>query len=296
VNGIAPEGSTAPRSEQPPANYRFVGPDFFRTLNIPVVRGRPFRDGEGRGSGTMPALVSDRTALRIWPGENAVGKRFSRGVGGEAGFEVVGIVADAKITSLDRTPPLMVYVPYWWRSRGSVTMLFRTAVEPAAIMADVRRTIAAIDQEIAIGDVRTLDAIVDSAVAGRKYQLRLFVVFGGIALAIAALGVYAVTAYSISRRRREMNIRVALGAQRSQVMRMVVGQSAVPIAAGLAGGSAVALGLGTAVASLLFDVRSRDPLLLSTAVALVASVGVAACVVAASRGLRVDPARALREE
>jgi putative ABC transport system permease protein len=296
TNSIVPDGSTAPRSSSPGANFRFVGPDFFRTLGIRIVRGRAFAENEGRVSGTMPALVSDRTAERMWPGQDALGKRFSRGIPGESGFEVVGIVADAKITSLDRTPPLMVYLPYWWRSRASLTLLIRTATDPAAMMPQVRRALREIDPDIAIGDARPLERIVDASVAGRRYQVQLFVAFGAVALFIAALGVYAVTSYGVSRRRREMNIRVALGAQRSQVMRLVLGQATVPIAAGVVVGTVAALALGTVVASLLFDVRARDPFVLASVVTLVAAVGLATSAVAARQGLRLDPASALREE
>jgi predicted permease len=296
TNSIVPDGSTASRSTSPGANFRFVGPEFFRTLGIRIVRGRVFADNEGRSSGTMPALMSDRTAERLWPGENPVGKHFSRGIPGEAGFEVVGIVADAKLASLDSTPPLMVYLPYWWRSRASMTLLIKTAIDPPAIMPPVRRALRDIDPDIAIGEARPLERIVDASVAGRRYQVQLFVAFGAVALFIATLGVYAVTSYGVSRRRREMNIRVALGARRSQVMRLVLGQATVPIAAGVAVGTIAALALGTVVASLLFDVRARDPFVLAAVVTLVAAVALATSALAARQGLRLDPAAALREE
>ena len=296
VNTIAPDGSTLPRSEQPSANYRFVGPEFFRALGITILRGRAFGDTEGRGSGAMPALVSDRTAARIWPGQDPLGKRFSRGLPGEAGFEVVGIAADAKLTSLDRTPPLMVYLPYWWRTRPSLSIVIRTASDPAALTAPVRAAVRAIDPDIAVGDARALEQIVSAAVAGRRYQMRLFVVFGAVALFIATLGVYASTSYGVSRRRREMNIRVALGARPSEVVGLVVRQGTRPFAVGIAAGTLGGLGVGRFVASLLFDVRARDPFVLAAVVALVGLAGATACAVAARRGLRLDPAQALREE
>jgi macrolide transport system ATP-binding/permease protein len=296
VNAIAPDGSTIPRSMQPSANFRFVSPDFFRTLGIRIVRGRPFGEHEGRTTGAMPALVSDRTAQRLWPGQDAIGKRFSRAIPGEAGFEVVGVVADAKLTTLDRTPPLMVYLPYWWRSRNTLAVVVKTATDPSAMMPQVRRAVREIDSDIAIGDARPLERIADASVAGRRYQMQLFVAFGAVALFIATLGVWAVTSYGVSRRRREMNIRVALGAQRSQVMRLVLGQATVPIVAGLVAGTVGALALGTLVASLLFDVRARDPIVLGTVVSLVGLVGLTTAALAARQGLRIDPASALREE
>ena len=296
VNAIAAEGSTLPRSEQPSANFRFVAPDFFRALGIAILRGRAFADNEGRGSGTMPALVSDRTARGMWPGQNPLGRRFSRGLPGEAGFEVVGVVADARIASLDRTPPLMVYLPYWWRSRPSLSIVIKTANDPIAATAPVRRAVRAIDPDMAIGDAQPLEQIVDASVAGRRYQMRLFVAFGAVALFIATLGVYASTSYGVSRRRREMNIRVALGARPAEVMRLVIRQGAAPIAVGLAAGTLGALAVGSLAASLLFDVRARDPFVLGAVASLVGAVGTAACAVAARHALRIDPAQALRDE
>jgi predicted permease len=296
VNGVAPDGSRLPRSQQPSANYRFVGPEFFRTLGIAVQRGRPFTNadrGEGRA---MPALISDRTAQRLWPGQDALGKHFSRGIPGEAGFEVVGIVGDARITALDRTPPLMVYLPYWWRTRAALSLLLRTATESSSLMPSVRRAIHAIDPEIAVGDARSLEQIVDTSVAGRRYQMRLFAVFGVVALFIATLGVYAVTAYAVSQRRREMNIRVALGARSRQVMAMVMAQGLAPIAAGVAAGVVFAVAIGGVVASLLFDVQPHDPAVIAPVAAIMAGTAVVACFVAALRGLRINPAAALRQE
>jgi predicted permease len=296
VNVIAPEGSTRPRSENPTANFRFVGPEFFRTMGIAVRRGRSFTDAERPPGHSMPALVSDRTAMRLWPGQDALGKRFSRGLPGEDGFEVVGIVADAKLTSLDRTPPLMVYLPYWWRARATTSLLVKAAGEPTSVMPSVRRAAREIDPDIAIGTPRPLEALVESSVAARRYQMQLFVAFGMVALLIATLGVYAVTSYGVSQRRREMNIRVALGARTGQVMAMVMTRGLAPIAAGVVAGTGAALAIGGLVATLLYDVRPRDPMVVGAIVAVVASTGILACFVAAQRGLVIDPASALRDE
>jgi predicted permease len=304
VNTIVPDGSTRPRSEQPSANFRFVGPDFFRTLGISVQRGRAFTDADRAPSTQhpapstrlMPALISEPTAQSLWPGQDAVGKHFSRGIADERGFEVVGVVADAKITSLERTPPLMVYVPYWWRTRASTSLVIKGAADPAALMPSVRRAVRAIDPDIAIGDARPLDALVDTSVAARRYQMQLFVAFGLVALFIATLGVYAVTSYGVSQRRREMNIRVALGARPGQMMAMVMTQGLGPILGGVAAGTVAALSIGSLVASLLFEVQPRDPAIIGGVVALVAAAGVLACFVAARQRLSIEPAAALRDE
>jgi predicted permease len=296
VNGISPEGGTTPRGEQLTANFRFVAPEFFRTLDIRVLRGRAFSEADRAPERTMPALLSEPTAKRLWPDQDAIGKRFSRGIPGEAGFEVVGVVADARLTSLDRTPPLMVYVPYWWQSRTSMALLIKTAGEPAALMPAVRRVVSQLDPEIAIGNARSLDRVVEESVAARRYQMQLFVAFGVVALFIATLGVYGVTSYGVLRRRRELNIRTALGARTGQVLALMIRQVMTPIVFGIAAGTAGALAIGGIVATLLFDVRPRDPLLITSVVAVIGAVGLITCLVATKRGLALDPAAALREE
>ncbi|HTK28192.1 MAG TPA: ABC transporter permease [Vicinamibacterales bacterium] len=295
VNFIVADGSRRPIFEQPSANFRFVAPAFFRTLGISILRGRSFTADERDPAQPAPVVVSQPLAERLWPGEDALGKLFSRGYQQEQGFVVVGVVADVRMTSVEGTPPLMVYVPYWWRTRASTSLLVRTAGEPAALMPAVRRAVRAIDPEIALGDARPLTAMVDRSMAPRLYQTRLFVAFGLAALFIALVGVYAVTAYSLSRRRRELNIRVALGASRPQVLGMVLGQGALPLAAGIAGGVAAALAAGRFVAALLFGVQPHDPIVVSGVAVLVGIAGVAASFAAARHALAIDPAGALRD-
>src|SRR5262249_55801453 len=155
--------------------------------------------------------------------------------------------------SLETEPPLMVYIPYWWwQRRTTTTLMVRTATEPSALTSSVRRAIGQLDADIAIGDARPLEEIVEASLAARLYQARLLIVFGLAALAIAVIGVYGVTAYSVSRRRREMNIRLALGAEAAQVIQLIVRQALKPVAIGLAAGAFGALALGSVVASMLF--------------------------------------------
>jgi len=294
-NFIAVEGNTKPIFQLPSANFRFVAPEFFSTLGMVIVRGRSFTATERDPNRPAPALISEPVAERLWPGQDALGKRFSRGLP-EQGFEVVGIVSDARLNSLDRTPPLMVYLPYWWRSRPATSLLIKTAIEPTAIVADVRRVVHEIDPDIAVGRSRPLQDLVDASIAGRQYQARLFVAFGLVALFIATVGAYAVTSQAISRRRREMNIRVALGAPVSQVVGLILRQATTPIAAGLVAGAIGALALGSVVASFLFEVRARDPLIVTAVVAVVGTVSLATCGLATRRGLAIDPAAALRDD
>jgi putative ABC transport system permease protein len=296
INFIAPDGSRRPRSEQPSANFRFVAPTFFQTLGLAILRGRAFTDAERDPGRPAPALVSEPAAASLWPGEDPLGRRFSRGIEGEQGFEVVGIVADARTTSLESTPPLMVYVPYWWRGRASTSLLVKASGDAAALMPAIRRVVRGIDPEIALGEPMPLEHLVDRSTAGRRYQTKLMVAFGAVALFIATVGVYSVTAFALSRRRREMNIRLALGARPAQVLRLIVAQGSAPIAVGIAAGVGLAVAGGRSVASLLFDVRPNDPFVLIGVTALVGIVATLACVLAARGALTIDPAQSLKSE
>jgi predicted permease len=294
VDLIARIGDARPSSQKANANYRFIGPDYFRTLSMPIAKGRAI-DARDRNRAVVPAVISARAAQTLWPGEDPLGQQFARGDPSQH-FEVVGVVADGHATALEAESPLMVYVPYWFNNEGKSVLMVRTPGEATAVAGELRRVIHAVDPEIAIADVSPLRQVVDKALAGRRYQMWLFTAFGAVALVIATVGVYATTAYGVSRRRREMNIRAALGARASQVVGLVLRQSLTPLFAGIAAGCAGALAIGTVVASLLFKVRAADPFVLATVVALVGAVGVVASATAARQGMRVDPAAALRDE
>jgi len=294
VDLVAKPGDTRPTSQKPSANYRFVGPEYFSTLSIPITKGRSI-DERDRNRTVVAAVISTRAAQTLFPGEEAVGRMFTRGDPRDR-FEVVGVVADGRFTSLETDSPLMVYVPYWFNNEGKSVLVLPTPGDPTAVTAELRRVIHSVDPEIAIADVSPLTRVVDRAIDSRRYQMWLFTAFGAVALLIAAVGVYATTAYGLSRRRREMNIRVALGARASQVFALVVRQSVASLVVGIGAGAAGALALGSVVASLLFEVRPRDPLVVSSVAALVAAVGMLASAIAARQALRPDPAAALRED
>ncbi len=295
VNLLSVEGDRRPWAVQPTANYRFVSADLFRALSIPLKRGRTFLDSD-RDLPTVPGVVTTRTAAQMWPNVDPIGRQFRWSPNATAKpVVVVGVVAETK-TYIDGQPPLMVYLPYWYQPRPRTSLVVRTSVDPGSVTSGVRRAIHAADPEIAIADARPMEEMVDAALGVRRYQMWLFAAFGAMALVIAAVGVYGVTEYGVSRRRREMNIRVALGSPVSRALGLVVRQVLSPVAIGLVAGTAGAAALGTTVASLLFEVRPRDPLVLGVVLALVGSVAVVACLVAARRGLIINPAAALREE
>jgi putative ABC transport system permease protein len=293
VDQIVSSGDTR-SSPRPSANYRFIGPDYFRTLAMPVTKGRSIEERD-RNHAVTPAVISARAAQTLWPGEDPIGRQFTRGDPTDH-FEVVGVVVDGHLTSLESESPLMVYLPYWYNNEGKSVLVVRTPGEATAVASELRRVIHSIDPEIAIAEASPLHRIVDKALESRRYQMWLFTAFGTVALLIASVGIYGTTAYGVSRRRREMNIRVALGARASQVFALVIRQSATPLVIGIVAGCAGALAMGRVVASLLFHVRAIDPVVIASVVVLVGGVGALASATAARRGLRINPAAALRNE
>lgn len=295
VNFVAAEGDPRPFTQQPPANYRYVSAAYFETLSIPFRRGGTFGDTD-QDQATIPAVVSERTASQIWPNADPIGRRFRwTPDSSEKPVEVVGVVADTK-TDIDGEPPLMVYMPYWYRPRPSTSVVVQTAGDPVAAAGAVRQAIHRVDPEIAIASVWPMEQMVDNALASRRYQTWLFLAFGAMALVLATVGVYGVTAYGVSRRRREMNIRVALGASASQVFGLVLRQTMAPLAGGIVLGVAAAFAAGTIVAGLLYGVSARDLRVIAAVATLVGAVGIGAATVAAKQGLVLDPASALRDE
>jgi putative ABC transport system permease protein len=295
VDAVGRVDQLDPSIQRPSANYRFVGPDYFKTMSMSILKGRSIEDRD-RTAAVVPAVISARVAGALWPGEqDVVGRQFTRANPNQR-YQVVGVVVDGHPTALDSEAPLMVYLPYWANNEGKSALVVKTAGVVAPVVSQLRQAVRQVDPDIAIAETSPLQSLVDRAVEGRRYQMWLFVAFGCIALLIATVGIYATTAYAVSRRRREMNIRVALGARVSQVLALVLRQSTTPVAIGLLAGGAGALALGTVVASLLFEVRARDPLVIAGVLVLVGGVGLVAAAVAARHGLRLNPAAALRDE
>ena len=290
---LRPDRPVAP-NERPSANYRFVGPDYFRAIGMPLLQGRSI-EPQDRTSPITPAVINARAARALWPGEEAVGREFTRANPSQR-FRVVGVVGEGRVTALESEAPLMAYVPYWFNNEGKSVLVVRAQGDVMALVPAIRAVVRETDPDVAIAKVAPLHQVVETAVEGRRYQTTLFTSFGAAALLIAIVGVYATTAYGVSRRRRELNIRVALGARVSQVFAMVLGQSVKPVAVGLAGGLLGAVAAGSLVASLLYEVRPRDPLVLTVVLGVVATVGIVSAAVATFAGLRIEPAAALRDD
>ena len=292
-NLIAMEGSKLPLMERPLADIRQVNPDYFRTMGIPLREGRTFTEGDRERN---IALVSELTAARLWPSQNAVGRRFRIGAEDSPLIEVAGVAGDVRGVSLSRSPSLTVYIPYWQRSYGGESLAVRTAMDPLAAAPAIRAAVRSIDPELSVPEFRTMEDIVSESVAQRRFQLSLVLLFGAVAMLLASLGIYGVVSYSVAQRTNEMGIRMALGAEPGNIRRMVLGQSLLPVLLGLLAGVVASVALGRVMGSLLFGVRAWDPVTISGVAAMLLAVAAAATYVPMHRATHVDPASALRYE
>jgi predicted permease len=273
-------------------NVRFVGPDYFTALGIPLRHGRTIEAGDRDRS---VAVVSERLAAKLWPGQNPLGKGLK--TGSRVGrVEVVGVVADVHNAQLDRDPTLIVYVPIWKRVPWTADLVVRSSMAASALPREVRRVLTAIDPGLPAPKMRTMGQLVDETVARRRFQMQVAIGFGVAAMLLAAVGIYGVVAYGIALRRRELGIRMALGARAGQVRRLVLYQGLRPVLLGLAAGVAAALAAGQLVRSLLFGVTASDGLTLAAAAGMLTLVAALACLVPAQAAARIDPARVLRDE
>ena len=293
VDMITRDDDHRPVFERPVANFRFISPDYFAVLGIPIRAGRPFQSADRN---RPVVVVSATTAARIWPGANALGKHMRRSNASEPMAEVVGVVMDTRTGMKGDPPPLMVYIPYWSDNESGASLVIRTAQEPAAAAPAVRNAIWSVDSELPVSEMKTMQRIISDSVSERRFQTMLLAVFAVAALALALVGIYGVISYSVNLRRNEIAIRMALGARAAQVNRMVLGQGMRPVAAGLVIGIAVALGLGRLLQAMLFEIRPADPVVLGGVVVVLGVAAALACFAPARRATRTDPAMSLRYE
>jgi hypothetical protein len=287
------EGATASLIDRPIANYRFVSPGYAETLRIPLKQGRYLEDRDRAMNG---ATVSQAVADRIFHGENPIGRRFRRGNPDERPFEIVGVVGDIHASSLQKVPGLMVYVGHWYRSRQRFSMVVRTTASPLAMGPAIRAAVHELDPVIPIAQMRTAEDIISDSVAPRRFQMTLILLFAGVALLLASLGIYGVISYSATQRRAEMGIRMALGASGADLHALILRQGLAPVAAGLAVGVAAAIAAGRLLSSLLFEVSGTDPITIMSVSIVLLAVAALACWMPARRAAKCDPSSALRYE
>lgn len=297
---FAVEGRPAPEPNQEPAtNVRFVTPRYLEALGVPLLQGRRLAESD-RGDGPRVALINQRMAEQMWPGEDPRGKRFSFDDPEDEDaewIEVVGVVGDVRDRALDREPEMEAYVSLYQFPRRSAGIVVRSAgPEPATLIGSVQAALHRIDKDLPAYRVEPMSAMVERSMAPDRFGTALLGLFAALALVLAAVGIYGVVGYHVARRTREVGVRLALGARRGHVLRLVLRQAMAPVLLGAAAGLAVAPFLTRLLEGLLYGVDAFDPVTFTTVPVALAAVGLLACLLPALRATRIDPLEALRRE
>jgi putative ABC transport system permease protein len=291
IRGRAP----AKPGEGPSAHYRAVSPHYFDALGIPLVKGRAFAASDGANS-PLAAVVDRAFADKYFPNEEAIGQGLHIGNGVAGFFTVVGIAGNVRSDGLDAAAEPTMYVPIAQDTFGTMWVVARASGDAASLAGSVRRTLHDIDPALPAYTVTPMPVIVNDSIAPQRFSMTLLALFAGVALFLAAVGLYGVVAYSVSRRTREIGLRMAVGAEPRQVVRMIVGGGVRLALLGVVIGIGGALGLSRLVQSLLFEVTPSDPISYAATAALLLAIATLACYVPARRALRVDPLVALQAE
>ena len=294
---IGIEGRTDPPPDQrPDVILRVVGPGYFSTMGIPLVRGRDFREQDKADSARV-VIVSEKTARHFWPGENPIGKRLKPGSTNRniPWIEIIGVVKDVRQNDFVSEPKMQMYMPYQQlNSFAPNALVVRTNVEPLSLAGAVRNAIWAVDKDQPVSNLRSMDEIVSEAVARQRFSMLLLGIFAALAMVLAAVGIYGVMSYSIAQRTREIGLRIALGAQKSDVLKMILRQGLRFVAAGLAIGLAASFALTRVMASLLFGISATDPATFVSISLVLIAVALLASYIPAVRAMKIDPMLALR--
>ena len=292
TDALSLENDPRPVVERPVGGIRWVSAAYFETMGTPIVRGRAFAESD---RGRPVVVLSERAAAALWPGEDPIGKRMVPG-SNDPLAEVIGIVSDVRTSTLEREGSLIAYIPAWQRGPIESSILVRTAGDPSTVANAARAVLRRADASVPVARTRTMEQIVSASVAARRFQVTLLVLFAVMALVTASIGIYGVIAQSLASRTGEIGVRMALGARRSDVHRLILGEGLRPVAIGLALGIAGSIALGHSVRSLLFEVQPADPVTLGAVVLLLGAVAVAACVVPARRATNAGLTDMLRTE
>ena len=288
---IAVDGYQPPPDEQPIVQYNEVGPDYFTTMGIPLVSGREFIRADDEKS-VLVAIVNETMAAKYWLGRNPIGERLQ--VKGRW-LQVVGVAKDSKYQSVREAAKPFFYVPLRQNFARGSGLNIRTRLSPEAMTAALTREVHAIDRNLALFEVITLQEQVNRSTSPQLVAVTLVGVLGGLALLLAAIGLYGVMSYAVSQSTRELGLRMALGATPSHLLRLVMSRGLALTAAGIVGGTAVALASTRLLGYLLYNVSPRDPLSFGSAFLVITLASLAACFLPAWRATRTDPLQALRD-
>ena len=296
---IQPEGRPEPRpGEEPTATWRLVRSGYFATMRLPLRRGREF-DERDRSDGLPVCIVNDTMARRHWPGQDPIGRRVGVGSSERRWLTIVGVSADARQSEWTGSVPEELYVPYQQHATefgsGELTFVVRTARDPMDLASAVQRAAWSVDAHVPVSGMATMERVIEDQLWRSRVTAFLLGLFAAVAMVLAALGVYGVSAYAMSRRTREIGIRVALGARPSQVVSLALRETLPPIVMGVAAGCGAALALAQLAGSLLYGVGPTDPVTFMSASTALGLIAIAAAWLPARRASRIDPAVVLKD-
>ncbi len=271
-----------------------INPRYFDALGARLIKGRSFTERDAAGAPSV-FIINETLARRYWPNEDPLGKRIRYNPDDPWG-EVVGVVEDVRHDGLHLAAGPHLYEPYQQNAWPFLAIAVRSPLDQGALLAAVRREVQALDPNLPVSGVRTMEEVMAQSLATRRLVLTLFSLFAVVALVLAAVGLYGVLAWSVTERTRELGIRIALGANRRDVLRLIVGQGMKLVLLGIVIGLVVALALNRLIEKLLFGVSATDPLTFAAIASLLTAVALAACYLPARRATKVDPMVALRYE
>ena len=286
-----------PRGETTTADYATVSLDYFHVMRIPLLRGRFFTEHDSPSSSNV-AIISATLARRYFPNQDAIGKqmRFGFPPNSDLAREVVGVVGDVRDVALSREPGPIMYVPFAQAPLYGGEVVIRSSLSASSVTAAIRQTVYSVDKDLPVTDVESFPDTLGASLAQERFRTVLLGSFSGIALILAAVGIFGVISYSASQRTHEIGIRMALGAQPHSVLRLILSQGAKLALVGLGAGTVAALALTRLMASLLYGVSATDPLTFGAVGIVLLGVAVTACYIPARHAMRVDPVIALRHE
>ncbi|HEX3144201.1 MAG TPA: ABC transporter permease, partial [Pyrinomonadaceae bacterium] len=294
------DGRPVAPKDAPVADLFMTEPDYFRTMGIPLMKGRDFNERDEHSS-TPVVIISDAFARQYFPGENPIGKRIEPGIStwedeGSTMREIIGVAADIHNRALNTDPKPVYYLPQSQVPFSELAMVVKTSNDPHALVSAVTREVQAMDSELPVFSIKTMDEYVSSSVAAPRFNTTLLSIFASVALVLTIIGLYGVMSYSVAQRTNEIGIRMALGAQTRDVLGMIVKDGVKIVGLGLLLGIGGALLLTRLLETLLFGVTTRDPVTFLFIAVLLSLVAMLACCIPALRATRVDPLEALRCE
>jgi putative ABC transport system permease protein len=297
-NGTGLQRRDRPASDQSGSSgveIHFVTPDYFDAMRVPVLRGRVFSE-QDRAGGRGVVVVTEAAAREIWPDDDPLGKEVGVGQGDEGYREVIGIVGDVRYNAVDESAFRAAYIPVYQSTRRSGFHLIRASVDAASLIPSVRQVVRSMNPALPVFDIKTMEERVGDATSSARFSALLLAVYSSVALILAAIGIYGVLSYVVAQRTHEIGLRMALGAERGRILRLVVGRALAMALVGLAIGVVAALGLTRVFVTILYEVQPNDSRTFAAVTGAMALLAFVASYLPARKASRVDPMIALRRE